>query len=62
MDAPGPEPQRSPQDLDEINGKGASVKFLKDNLTSVAGVSDPMAEVQLHIMGSFAQFERVVIR
>lgn len=48
--------------VDEINGKGASVKFLKDNLTFVAGVSDPMAEVQLHIMGSFAQFERAVIR
>lgn len=51
-----------PKIVDKINGKGASVKFLKDNLTFVAGVSDPMAEFQLHIMGYFAQFERAVIR
>lgn len=48
--------------VDEINGKGAAIKFLKDNLTFVADVSDPMAEFELHIMGSFAQFERAVIR
>ncbi|MGP5132310.1 recombinase family protein [Brachybacterium tyrofermentans] len=42
--------------------KGASIEFLKERLTFTPEGEDPMAEFQLNMMGSFAQFERDLIR
>ena len=45
-----------------INDKGASVKFLSENLTFSANDDDPFARLQLNLLGSFASFERSIIR
>ena len=45
----------------EINGKGASVTFLTERLT-FSGSDDAMSTLRLQMMGSFAQFERSLIR
>ena len=47
---------------DEDPRKGASIEFLKERLTFTPEGEDPMAEFQLNMMGSFAQFERDLIR
>ena len=41
--------------------KGVTVKFVKENI-SFSRSSDPMANLTLHIMGAFAEFERNMIR
>ncbi len=41
--------------------KGVSVKFIKENLT-FNSTKDPMANLMLHMMGAFAEFERTLIR
>lgn len=46
----------------EITAKGASVYFIKENLTFAKGHDDPRAQLMLGILGSFAQFERSIIR
>ena len=52
-------------DLQEIVNsliqKGVSVKFIKENLTFNSS-KDPMANLTLQIMGSFAEFERTMIK
>lgn len=48
--------------IDRITDKGASVIFLKENLTFAAGRDDPRANLMLGILGSFAEFERSIIR
>jgi DNA invertase Pin-like site-specific DNA recombinase len=45
----------------EINSKGASVTFLTERLT-FSGSDDAMSTLMLQMMGSFAQFERSMIR
>ncbi len=45
-----------------INDKGASVKFLSENLTFSANDDDPFARLQLNLLGSFASFERSIIK
>lgn len=48
--------------IDQITAKGASVHFIKENLTFSAESSDPRARLMLGILGSFAEFERSIIR
>jgi DNA invertase Pin-like site-specific DNA recombinase len=47
--------------IKEVNGKGASVTFLTERLT-FSGSDDAMSTLMLQMMGSFAQFERSMIR
>ncbi|HGP2370583.1 TPA: recombinase family protein [Salmonella enterica] len=37
---------------------GVTLIFLKEQLTFNAGISNPMQELQLHMMSAFSQFER----
>lgn len=41
--------------------KGVTVKFLKENI-HFASTQDPVANLTLHLMGAFAEFERNMIR
>lgn len=56
---------RNLQDLrtivDQINGKGASVRFHKEGL-EFTGEANPMQELLLNMLGAVAQFERALIR
>jgi len=56
---------RNLQDLQEIvDGlikKGVSVRFIKENLT-FTGKEDALANLMLHMMGAFAEFERSMIK
>ena len=47
--------------LDVLVNKGVIVQFVKENLR-FSGAQDHMANLTLHIMGAFAEFERSVIR
>jgi DNA invertase Pin-like site-specific DNA recombinase len=47
--------------VDHLVAKGAKVRFEKENLT-FSGKADPMAELMLHLMGAFAEFERSMIK
>jgi len=48
--------------VNEINDKGASVQFIKDNMTFAAGEeNNSMSQLLFNILGSFAQFERDLI-
>jgi len=44
-----------------LTGRGVAVEFMKENLT-FTGDDSPMATLLLSIMGSFAEFERALIR
>ena len=44
-----------------LTGRGVQVEFVKENLT-FTGDDSPMATMLLSIMGSFAEFERALIR
>ncbi|AJK70110.1 recombinase family protein [Corynebacterium marinum] len=48
--------------IDAITAKGASVHFIKENLTFSEDSTDPRATLMLGILGSFAEFERTIIR
>ena len=48
--------------IDQITAKGASVRFLKENLTFSRDSTDPRDTLMLSILGSFAEFERSIIR
>lgn len=48
--------------IDRITEKGASVRFVKENLTFSKDSTDPRATLMLGILGSFAEFERAIIR
>lgn len=48
--------------IDQITTKGASVHFIKENLTFSKESTDPRATLMLGILGSFAEFERAIIR
>jgi DNA invertase Pin-like site-specific DNA recombinase len=45
----------------ELVASGAQVQFLKENLT-FSGKADPYSELMLNLMGSFAEFERELIK
>ena len=44
-----------------FTGKGVKVQFMKEGLT-FSGEDSPMAQLLLNVMGSFAEFERALIR
>ncbi|MDR7328737.1 recombinase family protein [Corynebacterium guangdongense] len=48
--------------IDKITAKGASVHFVKENLAFSKDSTDPRATLMLGILGSFAEFERAIIR
>lgn len=48
--------------IDQITAKGASVHFVKEHLTFSAESTDPRATLMLGVLGSFAEFERSIIR
>lgn len=48
--------------IDQVTTKGASVHFLKEGLMFSATDQDPRATLMLGILGSFAEFERSIIR
>jgi DNA invertase Pin-like site-specific DNA recombinase len=45
----------------ELNGKGVTVRFMKEGLEFTAGTSNPFTELMLNMLGAFAQFERSLI-
>ena len=47
--------------VEELNGKGIHVKFHKEQL-EFTGENSPMQKLMLSMMGSFAEFERSMIR
>lgn len=47
--------------VSELNSKGVSVRFIKDNLFFEADKSNSMSTLMFNILGSFAQFERDLI-
>ncbi len=46
----------------KLNNKGVSVSFVSEGLSFSANKEDAFAKLQLHLMGSFAEFERSIIR
>lgn len=48
--------------IDQITAKEASVHFIKENLSFSKDSTDPRATLMLGILGSFAEFERAIIR
>lgn len=48
--------------IDQVTEKGAAVRFLNEGLTFSATDKDPRANLMLGILGSFAEFERSIIR
>ena len=48
--------------IEKLNGKGASIHFISENLTFNANSNDAFAKLQLQMMGAFAEFERNIIR
>jgi DNA invertase Pin-like site-specific DNA recombinase len=48
--------------VERLNKKRVTVRFEKENLTFSADTSDAMATLMLQLLGSFAQFERSLIR
>ena len=48
--------------VNELQSKGVTVHFLKENMTFSPGTSDPMSKMLLSVMGAVAEFERSLIR
>jgi DNA invertase Pin-like site-specific DNA recombinase len=48
--------------VEELTSKGATVRFLKEQLTFAPDESNPYSRLQLQMMGAFAEFERAIIR
>lgn len=46
----------------ELNAKGVSVQFMKENMDFPVGQNDPRAMLMLLLLSSVAQFERALIR
>jgi DNA invertase Pin-like site-specific DNA recombinase len=46
----------------ELNEKGVSVKFHKENLEFSAGTSNPIHTLMFNMLASFAEFERSIIK
>lgn len=48
--------------VDEILKKGATIKFIKENMTfSTHEEADPMRDLMFNMLASFAEFERAII-
>ena len=48
--------------ITEINDKGATIQFITENLTFAPDVDNPIATMQLQILGAVAEFERSIKR
>ena len=48
--------------VDELTDKGVTVTFLHENFAFAKDTTDPRADLMLGILGSFAEFERAIIR
>jgi DNA invertase Pin-like site-specific DNA recombinase len=48
--------------VEELNSRGVSVKFLKENLVFTISDADPFSKLTLQMLGAFAQFERSLIK
>jgi DNA invertase Pin-like site-specific DNA recombinase len=48
--------------IDQTTAKRSSVHFAKENLTFSKDSTDPRATLMFGILGSFAEFERAIIR
>ena len=48
--------------INKINDKGATISFVSERLTFSSTSDDPIAKLQLHMMGAFAEFERSIIK
>ena len=48
--------------INKINDKGATISFVSERLTFSSMSDDPIAKLQLHMMGAFAEFERSIIK
>ncbi|MCQ9677633.1 recombinase family protein [Corynebacterium sp. BF-R-2] len=48
--------------VDELTDKGVTVTFLYEHLSFSKGNSEPRADLMLGLLGSFAEFERAIIR
>lgn len=46
----------------ELNGKGVTVRFVKENLTFGADRRDPRSDLMFAMLAAFSQFERDLIR
>jgi DNA invertase Pin-like site-specific DNA recombinase len=46
----------------EMNDKGVSVEFIKENMSFTAGSDDPRSTLIFTMLSAFAQFERSFIR
>ena len=46
----------------ELNGKGVTVRFVKENMTFSADHADPRASLMFAMLAAFSQFERDLIR
>lgn len=48
--------------IEQLTGKGVSVKFYKEHLTFEASAASPMQTLMLQMLGAFAEFERTLIK
>ena len=46
----------------ELNGKGVAVRFIKEGMEFDTGSNDPFKVLMLNMLGSFAEFERSLIK
>lgn len=46
----------------ELNGRGVSVQFMKENLTFEAASKDPRSTLMFTMLSAFSEFERSLIR
>lgn len=46
----------------ELNEKGVSVEFVKENMVFTAGKEDPRSALMFTMLSAFAQFERALIK
>jgi DNA invertase Pin-like site-specific DNA recombinase len=46
----------------ELNNKGVAVRFTKEGMEFDAGSEDPFKALMLNMLGSFAEFERSLIK
>lgn len=57
---------RSLRDLQDLlqrfSDKGVSLRFLSEGLVFAPQAEDPLAKLQLQMMGAFAEFERALLR
>ena len=47
--------------VDDLTGRGVTIRFVKENLTFTADESSPFATLMLNMLGSFAEFERALL-